>query len=885
MKPSKQFHQHHAFRARDEKVEQNRRYYSPPPPLPPSTNPTSPSSATPLQQTLRHLLRAADVSQDKAILLDIPSQPNLLPSLQTAVADVNLRTQVAQLFASLSVDHDAAKLLSEEPYLPLIDRLLTATPPHPVVRLTASIVRNITAHSTSLAHTLARNSSIVRRLIVLIKYPSQSDADTAEIAAALANFSRAGLQCQAYARKHGAVPVLVAVALSQGDATRFHSCRALAEYSLEPKWLVLLVGEGCVNLMIQVLERDSDVEIISEATRFLGNMATSKIGREAILGSGGVERVVTRLVTLTDNPQLLDLRIDLLRTTANLCVNSKESAFKVINLGGLATFVGAYTTVNQPRIQTEAFRGLLIIAQATHAARAAVLRDIGIKIRHDASRGRCVASLYDLLRRIKIEASVEKDDLPQTIADLGARSKQYLFRAGPLATQHEDGDPSNSVPKIMSPAEGQFRQSGRLLSVQRPTLHRHRHEQEKRERAAPVDQLLRRDTSNVPSDRPQKRQMSNKSSKNSPRAHGDRGVISDSNPQSDQLVDPIPRCRVIEASKRSESAAQWVKAVWSAVCNAVSKNANRPENLPIISSEGNPNAAGVDTPGSDQEEDVYEIGMVLGRGGFATVSLARNLRTGDLVAVKRFHPPSAASRDARRKAEISLKRAIKEQRIWDGLAHKNIVSYKGCFYGVQGELNLVAEYIPGWSLADHLSQITRFPEHMVACITLQVVAGLDYLHKCGVTHRDVKPANILVDPHGVIKITDFGVSSAVDVPTMTGNTLVGTPWYIAPEMIEGRPYGQSVDIWSLGCTVIELATGKRPYHHLRPHIAMFRMTQDRMPPIPKSITPVLRNFLKTCWVWDPAQRPTPAQLKRHPFLASVSCPEVTNLRNIARPTP
>jgi serine/threonine protein kinase len=219
---------------------------------------------------------------------------------------------------------------------------------------------------------------------------------------------------------------------------------------------------------------------------------------------------------------------------------------------------------------------------------------------------------------------------------------------------------------------------------------------------------------------------------------------------------------------------------------------------------------------------------------------------------------------------MAARRALKEQRIWDGLTHRNVVAYKGCFFGEEGELNLVAEYIPGWSLADHLSQINKFPEHLVARITKQIVDGLDYLHREGVTHRDIKPANILVDPSGVIKLTDFGVSSALDVPTMTGNTLVGTPHFIAPEMIEGRPYNKSVDIWSLGCTVLELATGRRPYHDLRAHEALFRIAQDRKPPpIPAAVSPTLRDFLKTCWVWDPEKRPLTAHLKRHPFLAKI----------------
>lgn len=887
---------------------------------PVATSPTRQSASresNPLQNAIRHLLHQAEHNQEKAPLLNISANPRLLPTLRAAISEASLCADVAHIFSLLSVDSDAAGLISHPPFLVLLDRLLTIPPPHPTLRHAARTVRHVTAHSHQFAHALARNSNVVRNLIAILRIPGQPDADTAEMAAALANFARCGLHCQAYARKHGSLVALVNCAMNPGDETRFHACRALAEYSLEHKWLVLLVAEGCVGIMIRVLERDADEEIVSEATRFLGNLATSKVGREAVLGSGGVDRVIARVLSLSESSQLLDLRTDLLRTAANLCVNNKDAASKIISLSGLAAFTDAYILVDHPNVQTEAFRGLLIIAQATHAARAAVLREIGIKIRHDASHGRCVASLYDLSRRIKVEASAERnEDFPQTIADLGARSKQYLFRAGPLASSPSSNISANSVPDLKSSSTAAFRQSGRLLSVQRPVLHRDRLERERRERlvcagngdprgitASDVSgtESSSRDAEPSPG-RPKPEihaqvpqggiQMARSSDRGPlrmghsiPKPVEPRAVSEPGWGQSQQHVDSIPRCKVIESTNSAEdSAGLWVKAVWSAVCSAVSRPPNGTPS-PLTSP---PRSSGLNAIGreesADQDNDVYEIGVPLGRGGFATVYLAKNLRSSDLVAVKRFHPSTASSHDARRKAELSLRRAMKEQRIWDGLAHKNIVSYKGCFFGEQGELNLVAEYIPGWSLADHLSQITRFPEHMVACITLQIVAGLDYLHKNGVTHRDVKPANILVNPDGVIKITDFGVSSAVDVPTMTGNTLVGTPWYIAPEMIEGRPYGKSVDIWSLGCTVIELATGRRPYHHLRPQIAMFRMTQDRMPPIPNALSPVLRDFLKTCWVWDTAQRPTPANLRRHPFLASVSKPEVTNLKNMVRKT-
>lgn len=838
-------------------------------------------------------------------------------SLQAALAQrcPSLLRLCALLLARLSVDAVPAAQLTAPPFSTAAEAALSATPRERAPggetlavrggwRLSARALRNVAAFAEKNAEALARESDVVRLLVRRLQaaVEGKPGEEAVECAAALANFARWGLTFQAYIRKHSGLPALSEAAQQSDDlACKFHACRALAEFSLDHKWLVLLVAEGCIAIMLRIIEVSKDEEILSEATRFLGNIATSRIGREAINSANGVEKMVQRVLTTctrAETEKAALLSIDLLRTTSNLCVGSKEAAQALINRGGVMAFIEAYgdDDKNGPQqIKTEAFRGLLIVAQGGHGFRASVLREIGIKIRQDTCQGRCTAHLYDLGRRIKVEASAErKDDFPQTIAGLGARSKEYLFQAGPLATRV--AQIPNSVPDLQSPSAGAFRQSGRLLSVQRPVPHRERLERDRRERPPRMptpSQLMPEQRAMEIQRRPRTERMAQtshsdgapkrlvQSARGSP--GGGRGVHGTSSEPNH--LDEIPRCKVIDATtNRRPGDNNWVLAVWSAVCNAVTRPPNAAtttRDVSLIDAGNNNDDAG---NYNDDGEDVYEIGVPLGRGGFATVYLAKNMRNGELVAVKRFHPLSTVTPDAQKKAELAARRAIKEQRIWDGLYHKNVVSYRGCFFGENGELNLVAEYIPGWSLADHLSQITRFPEHMVACITQQIVDGLDYLHKCGVTHRDVKPANILVNPDGIIKITDFGVSSAVDVPTMTGNTLVGTPWYIAPEMIEGRPYGKSVDIWSLGCTVLELATGRRPYHNLRPHVALFRMTQDRMPPIPKQLSAVLRDFLKTCWVWNPAERPTPAHLRRHPFLASVVRPEVTNLKNMTRDT-
>lgn len=853
-----------------------------PPTKPPSTDPT-PHVHHHLHRTLTHFAKLAEHPAHLPNLLE--TYPRLSNAITTALDSQNptLHADVATLLSRLSLHPNHAEPLSTPPFLPALEQLLAPPNPH---RLAARTLRNMAAFSSHVALSVARSSHALRLLIAVlhtaVNAPSTTDV---EAVAALANFARAGFPFQAYLRKHDALSALCDTAHHASDASvRFHSVRALAEFSLHQKWLVQLISEGCVNIMLAIIVKEPDTQIASEATRFLGNLATTRIGREAVIGNDGVAKVVTRLNVAVNNANShsTHLAADLTRTATNLCVSCKEASKSVIASGGVIAFIEAYTSSDKP-LQEEAFRGLLIIAQAGHAFRASVLREIGIKIRQDASQGLCVAHLYDLSRRVKVEATAErKDDFPTTIAGLGAKSKQYLFQAGPLATDTSrmpDDTPHvpNSVPGMKSPDADAFRRSARLLSVPRPVLHKDRLDRERRERYNNTSR------SDISSDDTRQRRPRAKACSAGNLAHDDssleRKVSSHNKAHSDPTnVDTIPRCKVIENNRqgKDQSSGNWVLAVWSAVCNAVT----RPANMPAPGSPRPKQGKAVDD--GEVSEDVYEMGVPLGRGGFATVYLAKNLRTSELVAVKRFHPVNAATRNARKKAEMNARRAIKEQRIWDGLSHKNIVSYRGCFFGERGELNLVAEYVPGWSLADHLAQISKFPEHMVACITLQIVDGLDYLHKCGVTHRDVKPANILVNADGVIKITDFGVSSAVDVPTMTGNTLVGTPWYIAPEMIEGRPYGKSVDIWSLGCTVLELATGRRPYHHLNAHVALFRMTKDRMPPIPKKMSPLLRDFLKTCWVWDPAQRPTPAHLRRHPFIASVVRPEIRSLENMAR---
>ncbi len=823
----------------------------------------------------------------------------LLRALAAAVElrEPRLLASATDIIGRLSSEPEGAALLANKRYLAVLESALARDAAaaadgdggHQQMldawRGAGRSVRNLSAFSEANARVVARETQLVRLMVRRLEGRHAAEqSHTTECIAALANIIRYGNQFQSYVHKHGGLRVAAVLARDRRiPSIQFHSLRALAEFSLNTKWTIGLVEEGIIENALRVIEKELDAEIAAEATRTIGNMAASKVGRDAVVHQNGVEIVASRAASMGESVQGTLVRkfkftkkdqylaVDLFRAMANLCVENKDAVRRLVDGPGLMAQISGCDENEQAvsdgvddavkkNLKKEAFRGLLIVAQAGPNFRAEVLREIGIRIRHDTILGRSTAYLYDLGRRIKVEASAEqKDDIPQTIAGLGTASRNYILTAGALSSAQTGN--SNTAPNMKGQRAKQFRSSNRIFSVHRPQYQRHDADRRRREGGSPTGSSATSSSRSKTSQGTSARTPSRRRSDN---------------------IDMIPRATRIDKDEVSDSSGNLISAAIQAIQSAISATTASAEPAKRAQQQLPDTISTVDTF-EEPEEDVFEIGPVLGRGGFATVYLAKNLTTKELVAVKRFHPPLNDTPEAKKKSEQAARRAVKEQRIWDGLSHKNVVSYRGCFFGENAELNLVAEYIPGWSLADHLSQISKFPEHMVARITRQIVDGLEYLHKVGVTHRDLKPANILVSPSGLIKITDFGVSSAVDVQTMTGGAaLVGTPWYIAPEMILGKKYGKTVDVWSLGCTVLELACGRRPYHNMRAHAAMFHMTQNRHPPIPRNFSPKLKDFLKTCWVWNPDARPAPSHLRRHPFLANITDPGLHDLKNKKR---
>ncbi|GAO18878.1 hypothetical protein UVI_02045960 [Ustilaginoidea virens] len=161
----------------------------------------------------------------------------------------------------------------------------------------------------------------------------------------------------------------------------------------------------------------------------------------------------------------------------------------------------------------------------------------------------------------------------------------------------------------------------------------------------------------------------------------------------------------------------------------------------------------------------------------------------------------------------------------------------------------------------------KFPENLVGVYMTQVLQGLQYLHDQGVIHRDIKGANILTTKDGTVKLADFGVSTS----TLAGGQdkeaqVVGTPYWMAPEIIQLSGASSASDIWSVGCTVIELLQGKPPYHNLAAMPALFAIVNDDHPPLPEGISPAARDFLMQCFQKDPNLRVSARKLLRHAWI-------------------
>ncbi|KAL2483187.1 mitogen-activated protein kinase kinase kinase 15 [Forsythia ovata] len=266
-------------------------------------------------------------------------------------------------------------------------------------------------------------------------------------------------------------------------------------------------------------------------------------------------------------------------------------------------------------------------------------------------------------------------------------------------------------------------------------------------------------------------------------------------------------------------------------------------------------------------------GHTIGRGATATVSIATS-SSGNVFAVK--------------SAELSRSGFLqREQKILSTLSSPFVVGYIG--YDITHDntimFDLMMEYVRYGTLVDTIHKCGgQLYESTISLYTRQIVQGLEYLHSTGIVHCDIKGRNILIGEDGA-KISDFGCSKKVKTPVegITDDrkaSIGGTPAFMAPEVARGEEQGFPADIWALGCTIIEMATGGSPWPNLsHPTSVLYRIAlSEELPEFPVFLSDKAKDFLSKCLRRDPKERWTAKQLLKHPFLEELPI-KVQQIRN------
>ncbi len=263
---------------------------------------------------------------------------------------------------------------------------------------------------------------------------------------------------------------------------------------------------------------------------------------------------------------------------------------------------------------------------------------------------------------------------------------------------------------------------------------------------------------------------------------------------------------------------------------------------------------------------LYRSLVKIGQGASGGVYTAYQVGTNVSVAIKQMNLEQQPKKDL----IINEILVMKESR------HRNIVNYIDSFL-FKGDLWVVMEYMEGGSLTDVVT-CNIMSEGQIAAVSREVLEGLRHLHANGVIHRDIKSDNVLLSLHGDIKLTDFGFCAQIGEAQAKRTTMVGTPYWMAPEVVTRKEYGPKVDIWSLGIMCIEMVEGEPPYLNENPLRALYLIATNGTPKInnPDQLSTSFRDFLKTSLDVDAERRPDAAGMLLHPFLKRSE-----NLRTLA----
>ena len=252
---------------------------------------------------------------------------------------------------------------------------------------------------------------------------------------------------------------------------------------------------------------------------------------------------------------------------------------------------------------------------------------------------------------------------------------------------------------------------------------------------------------------------------------------------------------------------------------------------------------------AEENFEVYKKIKLLGEGAFGKAFLVECQSQGELAVIKQV--------DIGRMSEAEKQDTLKEAKILEALNHPNVIRFREVYKTKKGKLCIVMDYADGGDLQKMIQaqKGKYFPESLVLDWFTQICLGLKHVHDRKILHRDIKCQNVFLTKANIIKLGDFGIARVLKHTVEVAKSMVGTPYYLSPEIIESRPYSFKSDIWSLGVMLYELCALKPPFEGMNLHFLALKIIRGEFAPLPAHYSRELKTLVSQMLTMDVARRP------------------------------